>query len=170
MTGLVSAVHRGDMSKPSQWERKYGKQYPAFNGKRNIPSFLAMHDYPAYDPASKRSRFKSKDEMLSEVPAKEVNQSKVVEEQIGLVTDRQPAIVFAQSTTTCSSSSWRNFSRPWRTGTSVPNVKPNFGFFNRLKSVDFGIPNWRAASRIGVPSMVLGANSTIEHLPAVSAG
>jgi hypothetical protein len=105
MTGLVSAVHRGDMSKPSQWEQKYGKQYPVFNDKRNTPSFLAMHDYSAYDPATKRSRFKSKDELLSEVPAKEVNQSKVVEEQIGLVTDHQPAIVLAQSTRPCSSSS-----------------------------------------------------------------
>ena len=39
---------------------KYGKQYPAFNGKRNVHSLLAEHDYHGYDAAAaKRARFKT---------------------------------------------------------------------------------------------------------------
>ena len=48
----------GELTK-SQWEQKYGKQYPAFNGKRNVHSLLAEHDYHSPDPAAKRVRFKT---------------------------------------------------------------------------------------------------------------
>lgn len=69
----------------SQWEQKFGKQYPAFNPKKHIHSFLAEHDYHAVD--TKRTRFKEKEEsetILSRSPlsisAKELNKSQHYEE------------------------------------------------------------------------------------------
>lgn len=60
--GGVAGLGGGNSLSKNQWEQKYGKQYPGYNGKRSVHAFLAEHDYHSYDPAAKRIRFKSKDE------------------------------------------------------------------------------------------------------------
>jgi len=55
------ASGRNDASAKSQWEQKFGKQYPAFNPKKHVHSFLAEHDYHVVDATAKRARFKDKE-------------------------------------------------------------------------------------------------------------
>jgi len=58
--GQAATTARIDAVK-SQWEQKFGKQYPAFNPKKHVHSFLAEHDY-YHSVEAKRARFKDESE------------------------------------------------------------------------------------------------------------
>ena len=84
----VNSVSHGgrptDVLGKSQWELKFGKQYPPFNpNKRNVHSFLAEHDYHTADNVAKRTRFKEADDAgrtgLS-VSSQEMNQSQIYDD------------------------------------------------------------------------------------------
>jgi len=60
--GQTATTARIDAAK-SQWEQKFGKQYPAFNPKKHVHSFLAEHDY-YHAVEAKRARFKDDPETV----------------------------------------------------------------------------------------------------------
>lgn len=71
--GQAATTARIDAAK-TQWEQKFGKQYPAFNPKKHVHSFLAEHDY-YHAVEAKRARFKDDHETVLSRSAPLLNKS-----------------------------------------------------------------------------------------------